>query len=287
MTARARRYDAASFLSASRNSHAHELWQEAVHLRQEWLDHGLSTLPSDRATAEGCITSIYARISRPKPRFEWVDSPYKALALIAGLPTLAQLHRWVRDPFPPGRPPLASDLGMVASQLRGTLSDCVDHPDPELTPVRRGKAGEPWPELPPRIALDQGVPLGVVLHQGIRGALYQSLGIGFCQPVRNALTGVDPLPVCWYGQQEASWIAYYDALRRLGLARYGPDDTDHFGAWSGLARSCGWWWPGEQVCVVVERPAVVITEPVSGTPHDQVRLAHDGLEYRDGWRPTL
>ena len=37
-----------------------------------------------------------------------------------------------------------------------------------------------------------------------------------------------------------------------------------------LARSCGWWWPGEDVCVVVERPASV----------------HTGrsITYRDGWR---
>jgi hypothetical protein len=78
MTAQARRSDAATILSAS---HAHELWQEAVQVRQEWLDHGLSTRPSDRATAERCLTDIYTRLGRPQPRFEWVDSPEKALPL--------------------------------------------------------------------------------------------------------------------------------------------------------------------------------------------------------------
>jgi hypothetical protein len=45
--------------------------------------------------------------------------------------------------------------------------------------------------------------------------------------------------------------------------------------------------PGEQVCVVVERPDTVRTEPVAGTCHDEVRLRHNGVAYRDGWRPLL
>jgi len=285
MTARPRRSDAARSPSAFRKITAHELWPEAVQIRREWLGHGLSTLPSDRDATERCIAGLYARISRRKPRFEWVDSPYKALPLIAGWPTLDHLHRLVRDHRPHGTPPLASDLALVAARLRGALSDGVAHADPEFTTVRRGKSRQPWPELSPLTAFEQGVPLGVVLHQGIRTALYRCLATGFRQPVRAALTGTEPMPVCWYGQQDAPWIAYYDALERLGLARYGTDDAAHLAEWALLARSSGWWWPGEQVCVVVERPAIVPTEPVPGALHEEVRLRSDGLEYRDGWRP--
>lgn len=231
---------------------------------------------------------IYARISRPRPRFEWVSSPEQALARVAGWPTLGELYALIRDPRPRGKAPLASDLAMTLSRLRGALSAGVAHPDPELSPVRRGKSREPWPELPPLRALDAGVPLSVVLHQGIRTALHRSLAVGFRAPVRTALAD-DParVPVCWYGQHEASWIAYYDALHRLGLARYQPDDLDHFGDWAALARSCGWWWPGEGVCVVVERPELVHTEPLPGTWHDEVRLGPGSVRYRDGWHPLL
>jgi hypothetical protein len=147
---------------------------------------------------------------------------------------------------------------------------------------------EPWPELPPVNALEAGVPLGVVLHQGIRTALHRSLAEGFRSRVRDALPG-DPagVPACWYGQQEAAWVAYYDALHRLGLARYQPGDLDHLGNWAALARSCGWWWPGEGVCVVVDRPELARTEPWPGTWHDEVRLRPDGIHYRDGWQPQL
>lgn len=280
-----RRDDAADAVAAVRSKSAHDSWREAVKIRQEWLGHGLSTQPADRRTAEHGLTLIYARISRPKPRFVWVDSPAQAIPLVAGLPTLGRLYEWIRDPRPRGTPPLASDLAMVAARLRGALSARVLHNDPELSAARKGKRGEPWPELPPLRALDTGVPLGVVLHQGIRTALHRSLAHGFRLPVRETLTG--PVPTCWYGQQDAAWIAYYDALHRLGLASYGPDDLDHLGDWAALARSCGWWWPGEDVCVVVERPERAGTEPVPGTWHDEVRLRPGGVRYRDGWHPLL
>jgi hypothetical protein len=174
---------------------------------------------------------------------------------------------------------------MVAARLRRALSDGVAHADPDLTPVRQGRTKQPWPELPPLVALGRGVPLGVVLHQGIRVALHRSLVPGFCLPVRTALARSGSVPVCWYGQQDASWVGYYDALHRLGLARYSSDDADHFADWAALTRSCGWWWPDEDVCVVVERPARLHLEPVAGRPHEHRRLVPYGVEYRDGWRP--
>ncbi|GAA4494049.1 hypothetical protein GCM10023191_032540 [Actinoallomurus oryzae] len=285
MTAPARRHDAAAPLVRVRGKDAHDRWQEALKIRQEWLDHGLSTQPADRRTAEDSLTAIYASMSRPRPRFTWVESPHQAIPLVAGLPTLDRLYERIRDPRPQGPPPPASDLAVVVSRLRAALSAGVSHPDPELSATRKGK--DPWPELPPLEAFGIGVPLGVVLHQGVRTALHRSLAQGFRRPVLNTLAGGRPVPVCWYGQQDAAWIGYYDALHRLGLARYGPDALDHLGHWAALARSCGWWWPGEDVCVVVERPALVHTEPVPGTWHDEVRLRRGGVRYRDGWHPLL
>ncbi|MCO5968216.1 DUF6745 domain-containing protein [Actinoallomurus soli] len=284
MIAPPRRHDAAE---PKADLSAYGLWQEAAEIRREWLAYGLSTRPADRRTAEHHLTRIYARILRPRPRFLWVDSPEQAMPLVTGLPTLDALYARIRDPRQRGTPPLASDLAMVTAKLRGTLSSGVAHTDPELSPVRRGKNKEPWPELPPLKALDAGVPLGVVLHQGVRVGLHRSLAHGFRIPVRTTLAGRGPVPACWYGQQDAAWIAYYDTLHRLGLASYGPDELDQLGDWAALARSCGWWWPGEDVCVVVDRPELVLTEPVPGAWHDEVRLRRGGVRYRDGWHPLL
>lgn len=104
-------------------------------------------------------------------------------------------------------------------------------------------------------------------------------------PPRAELGPPESLPVCWYGQQDAPWIAYYDAWRRLGLAHYfGPDEA-LLDAWATLARSCGWWWPDEAVCVIVERPAVITVEPVPRAFHEEVRLREGGgppVEFRSG-----
>jgi hypothetical protein len=288
LTAPARRYDAAAPVADVRSKRALGLWQEAIKIRQEWLDHGLSTQPADRQTAEHSLTMIYARVARARPRFEWVSSPGQALPLVAGWPTLDNLYALIRDPRSPGKPPLASDLAMSVSQMRGALSAGLTYADPELSPARKGKRGDPWPELPPLEALEAGVPLGVLLHQGIRAALHRSLAQGFRALIRAALaSNPASVPVCWYGQQDAAWVAYYDALHRLGLARYQPDDLDHLDHWAALARSCAWWWPGEDVCIVVDRPEMARTEPLPRTWHDEVRLRPDGIRYRDGWHPLL
>jgi Domain of unknown function (DUF6745) len=287
VTALLRRSDAANPPARMHLQSDLDVWQKAVPVRREWLDHGLSTRPADRPLAERNLTALYARLGRAVPRFEWVESPAKALPMVQGLPTLEELYGWVRDPCPRRTPPLASDLAMLVSQLRGRLSAGIQHADPELSPVRRNKRGEPWPEMAAPEALAAGVPLGVVLHQNIRVWLHRTLGDGFQRRVRRALAAQGAVPVCWYGQQEGSWIAYYDILGRLGRARYGPREMQHLDEWAALARSCGWWWPGEQVCIVVDRPAAVRVEPVPRARLGELHLAPTGVTYRDGWRPAM
>lgn len=80
-------------------------------------------------------------------------------------------------------------------------------------------------------------------RNGIRDALANSFK-GVYLPVRAALADGKPVPVGWYGQQDAGWIAYYDTLRRLGLAEYdGPAER-------------------RLDCLMVERPAVIRVEAI-------------------------
>ncbi|MEU1755593.1 hypothetical protein ABZ436_23435 [Micromonospora matsumotoense] len=92
MSAPARRDAAAKSPQAAPRSDPHDLWQQATRIRQVRCDHALSTQPADKATAERSLTALYARVSRPRPRFAWVDSPDAARPLITGWPTLDQLY---------------------------------------------------------------------------------------------------------------------------------------------------------------------------------------------------
>jgi hypothetical protein len=249
-----------------------ERWYRAEQVRQEWLSCGLCTEPADRDATEQSLARIYARLLYPRPSFRWVDSPHQAMAHLAGLPTHADLYRWVYGRPPPGKPPLASDLAAGVSRLRSAL-DARVVPAIGRPPKNLRLTGDRWVRLPPVDALALGVPLPEVL------------GDGFHRPVRSLLAAGGPLPVCWYGQQDAWWVAYYDVLHRLGLAEYPRAESEHLADWATLVRSCGWWWPGETVCVVVDRPATVHTGALPGSWYDEVRLSF--VEYRDGWRPPL
>lgn len=71
----------------------------------------------------------------------------------------------------------------------------------------------------------------------------------------------------WHGQHDIHWVAHV----------HEPNP------WATLARSCGWWWPRADVCVLAERPTVLHTEPGED---DDLRLhCPDGpaVGYPDGF----
>lgn len=97
-----------------------------------------------------------------------------------------------------------------------------------------------------------------------------------CTPLRLEL-GDDGVNLAWRGQHDAYWVGHYDAwIRAWGIRTRAQGQLD---LWAALARSCGWWWPYDDVCVVSERTAEVHLE-------DGVGLHADGgpaVRYRDGW----
>jgi len=259
-----------------------DLWQQAVEIRREWLEIGLSTEPADRSTAESAITAIYVRHRRARPAFVWVDSPRAALPHLAGLPTHQTLRTAVAGS--PGRPPIASDIAAGLSHLRSALIEGYTEPPPDRKPMKRPK-GDPWPELAPAEAIKAGLPFHELLRQGVREALFRSLAHGVYLPIRAALGPTAEVPVGWYGNQDAAWIAHLEAMRRLGLTP--TRNQPRYDVWRDLTRSAGWWWPAEDHCILSERPAIIRTEPIPNARHEEIRAHHDqakpAIEYRDGW----
>ncbi|MDL4773116.1 DUF6745 domain-containing protein [Actinomadura xylanilytica] len=259
-----------------------EVLDRAIALRDDWLGRALCTLPADRPAAEAAITELYRLVGQRAPRFVWVDSP--GAAADAGLiPKMSLPQDWTA----PGQStvwPLAARLATLASTLRHTLDECFRRRLPRW-PLGSFLGWQAVLTLPPRESLREGASLSEILQvtvrDTLRGTVHESLG----RPQRVLLNRP---AMAWYGLHEAHWVAEHDILRTLSRSRIGAATGAQLDLWIALARSCGWWWPDEDVCVVSERPAAVHAEPVPGSAHGELRL-HSGkgraIRYADGWGP--
>ena len=121
--------------------------------------------------------------------------------------------------------------------------------------------------------------LGASLRDSLRDSLRASLGDSLWASLRASLYQR------FWGQHEAHWIAFYDVPRHLGLVTYSDEVSARLDLWTALARSCGWWWPYGNVCVISERPALVKTETWDAA-RGTVRLhsaSGPAMRFRDGW----
>jgi hypothetical protein len=255
----------------------------AVTLRNEWLAFGLSTEPADRPAAESAVTRLYAMAGASPPAFEWVPSPLAALHAVRAarsrFPAVGTRH--VADQ-PWRETPVAPRLAGLESSLRSRLD----------ARIRRAEVAWPawWPGTGsawmyrPEDAISSGISdrdiVVVTAGQSLRGTLTDAVAV----PLRAALSEAigkaaddDRLTtqggvIAFRGQHDAAWIGYYDIRRRAGFGGYASDDLSELDVWATLAKSAGWWWPGEGLCVMAERPIAVHTESLVGSHHGELRL---------------
>ncbi|MFF8957883.1 DUF6745 domain-containing protein [Streptomyces sp. NPDC014894] len=237
-------------------------------MRDEWLALGRSTRPVDRDRAEAAVVELYRVAGAARPAFVWVPSPAAALPLI---------------PDDGRESAVAVSIAASAAGLRARAEARTDrrHLLWWQAPVQTART------LPPEEALARGVPLGTVLAVAVHEPLHTALWDGLVAPTRTALlsAGGRRTGFAWYGSQDAYWAAGHDIRRRLGHRVCEGGDGRLLDLWMELARTAGWWWPREEVCVMAERPVEVRTEPLPGARFGEVRL-HDGrgpaVRYADG-----
>ncbi|WP_433474145.1 DUF6745 domain-containing protein [Spirillospora sp. CA-142024] len=226
--------------------------REAAGIRAEWLGHLLRTVPADRPAAETAISELYRLIGLDPPRFHWVASPLAALETV-----------------PPGVRPRAPE----------TMERLADWPLPARF---RRLISESSVRLDARVMRGHR-PLDGLMGQLVRSPIMASERSTLRMALRSVHEAAERGSV-WYAALCIAWAAHYDAIRRTSGVVFTPEQNRLIDLWAAPARSAGWWWPREDVCVVSERPVEIHTE-VWGD-EGQVRLHRpDGpaLRYADGW----
>jgi hypothetical protein len=283
----------------SRDASPVEKIRLAVTLRNEWLAFGLSTEPADRPAAEAAVTRLYTMAGASPPAFKWAPSP---LAALHAVQTARSRYPAIETRYPPpgqlGRKmPVAARLASLESHLRSRLD------------ARIGRSAMAWLRSPgtgigtvsmyrPEDAVLSGISDRSIVMVTAGQSLHGTLTDAVAAPLRAALAQVigkdaddDQLNVAggvmaFRGQHDASWAGYYDIRRRAGFGGYAAADFSELDVWAALARSAGWWWPGEGLCVMAERPVAVHTEPLAGSHHGELRLHRaDGpaIAFADGF----
>ncbi len=182
-------------------------------LRDTWLALGVSTLPSDRPTAEAAVADLYRHAGFRCPEFVWVPSPPAGAELVVS----EQLS---------GTNSLTSG---AAARIASTVSRSRERMD-----NRTGGVSRRWPSDSRSLWAARTQPLAESARQGIapdellRIAVWDSLRTSLFDGVAAAVRSLVQRPtgsVAWYGQQEAHRLAYYDIHRTLGISAF--RGTDH------------------------------------------------------------
>ena len=270
----------------------HDRILQAVSLRDEWLAAALSADPADRNQTEAAVSELYRLIHLPPPRFEWAPSPAAAVELV----------RANGRKFPSGRIRAADVRQWDAESAGARLATLVDDLRRHLDD-RGSAAGDrfrwSWNSSALMYSPEEAVAAGVnpqeILEATVFLSLRGTLRDAIAAPLRAALSraegdadNIDGAAIGrpWYGQHEAYWIAHYDIQRVIGMDGYDLWAHRQLDLWVTLARSAGWWWPGEGLCVLTERPAAISTEPTLGSLHGGRRLHRaDGqaVTFPDGY----
>jgi hypothetical protein len=84
------------------------------------------------------------------------------------------------------------------------------------------------------------------------------------------------------GQEQSYWLAYYTFARDVLGVSFEAEKSHDLDLWCEVAKSCGWWWPFEGLCIAAGRPEQVSWEP--GRMPERLHAENGpALRYRDGW----
>jgi hypothetical protein len=203
-------------------------------IRDKWIGIGLSTERAERPRAEAAVRLAYRRAGLAEPAtIMWTGSP------MAGATTAASVARRQRP-----RLPAADIRSQVTCQVTNRASNLV------ASRVSTAIKTEVMDHVARQVA---GCVWGVVRWQ--------------IEQIER------PTASAGYGQHDAHWLAFYDALGQFGL------DVSPLDGLTEIAAACGWWWPFKDCCILAERHSRLACDTY-GRLHSP---AGPAVVYPDGW----
>lgn len=201
------------------------------------------------------MAELFTLADLPTPRFHWVPSPAAGAKYLAaeGL-SFDATHDY------------QNAASTIAALITGSRREII-----ERTKQRRVAA----PSVQSR--LDSAA---ATIAQPLRTSLVDGVAVAIRQ-----LVGPMPGLVTWYGQQEAHHLAYFAALQQLRLVTCTERENRILDLQGELARSTGWWWVTDDVCVMSERPTTLHTEPTPNAANGELRMHHStepAVQFSDG-----
>lgn len=214
----------------------------------KWKTIGLSTEPAERAMAEDGIRLAYRLAGLPEPKkIIWCSSPMagaitKAILTDTGNSVMASVWDSVD----------ASVWNAVRASVGASVWTSV------WNSVRASLRDSVWDSVGASVMASVGASVGDSVWNSVRDS------------AKNAVWDA-----C-YGQHDAPWLGFYEYFRNVcGLKL----QTEKIAGLIQIARSAGWFWPYEKMCIVCERTSVV--------KQDSENRIHceDGpaIAYPDGW----
>lgn len=294
-------------MSAPPEGLTQEQWDLVIRYRDEWIGIGLSTEPADEATAEAAISEMYSLLDPPraKPTFLWLDSPNEAHLLMAMMYGLGSDEGTKRPPIRDQMNEVIALLSRLPYRNGGpippnvaaiTIAKMLLSEDMPLGPLRRA----PIELALLSLAETDGAHYGTlealisslpVLRRNVSTfahaeAYGKALAEWLHKVISDNYTHALKMNKFW-GQSEAYWIGHYLTLRDTGLVTYDAAHAHSLDLWAAVAKSAGWWWPFEDLCIISRRPTVMAMEVFSTTGDvDRRRMHAEGgpaIKYADGW----
>jgi hypothetical protein len=204
-------------------------------IRDKWIAIGLSTDRADRPRAEAAVRLAYHRAGLSDgARMIWAGSPMAGAAIADSLVRRARRPRATADVVSAVAGAVTGRASkLIARQVAKYVGSNVVHQ------VARQVAGQVW------------------------GPLKREIGQHISRRIASAR----------YGQHDAHWLAFYDALGQCGM------DVSRLDGLTEIASSCGWWWPFDDVCVLTERHSLLARDE-----HGRLHSSHGpAVVYPDGW----